>query len=71
MSVVQVFFKPKSLMAFLVAVGVLLIISSFGAHFYSTWLEDKLWGAGIILTLIGGIPWAIFLGLTIYRNFKR
>jgi len=71
MSLVQVFFKPKSLTAFLVAIGVLLIIGSFGAHFYSSWLEDKLWTAGIILTLIGGIPWAIFIGLSIYRNFKR
>lgn len=70
MSLVQILFKPKSLTAFLVAIGVLLVISSFAAHFYSGWLEDKLWTAGIILSIIGGIPWAIFIGLSIYRNFK-
>lgn len=70
MSFVDIFFQPKSVTAFLVAVGVLLIIGSFLAHFYSSWLEDNLRITGIILALIGGIPWAIFVGLSIYRNIK-
>jgi len=55
-------------MAFLVAVGIILIISSFAAHFYSSWLEVQLLTAGMILSVIGGIPWAFFIGRSISRN---
>jgi len=57
-------------MAFLFTLGILLIISSFGAHYYDLWLEEKLWISGIILSLVGGLPWVIFIGLSIYRNLR-
>jgi len=70
MSSLQVIFKPKSLMAFFVTIGILLIISSFGSHYFDLWLEERLWTAGIILSLIGGIPWLIFITLSVFRNIR-